>query len=152
MLKYALSPRGVCTVERKICVHCGSPASPSAKWRAKNITTILLTVGFSFSKLWFGLVLLVCWFFFFLIRFFPSIWEYGLKMKGELERKFWLKKQRGKKKKKTLIARSYPKVHKASAENGIINQSVCPKDSGIDCCCCFLFLIFVIAVWYRLLF
>lgn len=50
-------------------------------------------------------------------------------MKGELERKFWLKKTEEKKKKKnTLIARSYPKVHKASAENGIINQSVCPKD------------------------
>lgn len=63
MLKYAVSPRGVCTVETKVCVHGGCSASP-AKLRAKNITTILLIVGFSFD--------MMRWFFYFL-RFFQLI-------------------------------------------------------------------------------
>lgn len=103
--------------------------SPSAKLRAKNITTILPTFGFSFSKWWFGLVLLV-WFWFSLIRFFLWIWEYGLKKKGEVESfdyknqpKTFNKNPTKKKHHKTLIARKYPQIHKASGHN-IRDQSV----------------------------
>lgn len=111
--------------------------SPSAKLRAKNITTILPTFGFSFSKWWFGLVLLV-WFWFSLIRFFLWIWEYGLKKKGEVE-SFDYKNQpktfnknptKKKKHHKTLIARKYPQVHKASGHN-IRDQSVHKTDSMV---------------------